>query len=332
MDSKTFKTVLAVLLNIGISIAMVLVNKYLYVKVGFPNVTLTLMHFASTFICLHFCQLYGMFPIKKVPITKIIPLSITFCGFVVLTNLSLENNSVGTYQVAKVITTPCVMLIQYYAYGQKFSMNVIFTVVSLLFYDICFLLIIIFYFRQIPIVLGVCLNFMYDLKYNTLGTMYALLGVIVTSFYQVVSSAKQYCRKDEVIFHILKFLNFFKLVGAKQKEFQMSSMQLLYYQAPISAVILIVPMLIFEPVSNITDASWELIEVVGLFSWFYVNNLFFKSAFIFTYIYFFTGCCFVFLFDGIWSQSLYLLDHWKHLSFNVSFQTAHMNSFIFIVL
>merc|ERR1712071_359765 len=203
-------------LNIGISIAMVLVNKYLYVKVGFPNVTLTLMHFASTFICLHFCQLYGMFPIKKVPITKIIPLSITFCGFVVLTNLSLENNSVGTYQVAKVITTPCVMLIQYYAYGQKFSMNVIFTV--------------------IPIVLGVCLNFMYDLKYNTLGTMYALLGVIVTSFYQV-------------------------LVGAKQKEFQMSSMQLLYYQAPISAVILIVPMLIFEPVSNITDASWELIEV-----------------------------------------------------------------------
>lgn len=215
MDSKKFKTVLVVSLNIGISIAIVLVNKWLYVKVGFPNMTLTFMHFFSTFICLHFCHLYGVFSIKKAPITKMIPLSMTFCGFVVLTNLSLQNNSVGTYQVAKVITTPCVMLIQYYWYGQKFSLNVICTV--------------------IPIILGVCLNFMYDLKYNTLGTVYALLGVVITSFYQV-------------------------LVGEKQKEFQLSSMQLLYYQAPISAVILIIPVLVFEPVSNISQGSWGLIE------------------------------------------------------------------------
>ena len=129
-DRKMFKTVTAVSLNIGISIAIVLVNKWLYVNVGFPNLTLTFLHFASTFISLHVCQKYGVFSIKPVSLTTLIPISVSFCGFVVLTNLSLQNNSVGTYQVAKVMTTPCVMLIQYYFYNQKFKFNVICTVVS----------------------------------------------------------------------------------------------------------------------------------------------------------------------------------------------------------
>lgn len=59
-----------------------------------------------------------------------IPLALCFCGFVVVTNLSLENNSVGTYQVAKVMTTPCVLLIQYYCYGKFASKATILTVVS----------------------------------------------------------------------------------------------------------------------------------------------------------------------------------------------------------
>jgi len=77
------------------------------------------------------------------------------------------------------------------------------------------------------------------LKYNILGAAYALLGVIVTSFYQV-------------------------LVGEKQKEFKMNSMQLLYYQAPISAVILIIPVLIFEPVSNLAQRSWSILEIISV--------------------------------------------------------------------
>ena len=31
------------------------------------------------------------------------------------------------------------------------------------------------------------MNFYYDIKFNVLGTIYATLGVVVTSFYQVVS-------------------------------------------------------------------------------------------------------------------------------------------------
>lgn len=129
-SKKKFKTGLAVLLNVSVSIAIVLTNKWLYTIVGFPNMTLTLMHFTSTFICLHVCQAFGVFTVKKVPMASMIPLAVCFCGFVVLTNLSLENNSVGTYQVAKVMTTPCVLLIQYYFYSKFATRATILTVVS----------------------------------------------------------------------------------------------------------------------------------------------------------------------------------------------------------
>ena len=125
-----YKTVFAVLFNIVVSLSIVIVNKYLYAHAGFPNMTLTFMHFVTTFLCLHVCQMWGMFSLKSVPILSMIPLAIAFCGFVVLTNLSLENNSVGTYQVAKVMTTPCVLLIQYYYYGKSTSRKILLTVVS----------------------------------------------------------------------------------------------------------------------------------------------------------------------------------------------------------
>ncbi|KAG8181830.1 hypothetical protein JTE90_003977 [Oedothorax gibbosus] len=74
----------------------------------------------------------------------------------------------------------------------------------------------------IPISLGVILNSAYDVKFNILGTAFAIFGVVVTSFYQV-------------------------WVGEKQREFQVNSMQLLYYQAPLSALFLLFCVPMIEP-------------------------------------------------------------------------------------
>lgn len=41
-------------------------------------------------------------------------------------------------------------------------------------------------FFQVPITLGVILNSYYDVRFNLLGTVFATLGVLVTSLYQVV--------------------------------------------------------------------------------------------------------------------------------------------------
>jgi solute carrier family 35 protein E3 len=60
------------------------------------------------------------------------PLAFAFCGFVVFTNLSLQNNTVGTYQVAKVMTTPCIILIQIFFYKKEFMLRVKLTLVSIL--------------------------------------------------------------------------------------------------------------------------------------------------------------------------------------------------------
>ena len=57
-------------------------------------------------------------------------LSITFCGFVVLTNLSLQFNTVGTYQLIKAMTTPCIIIIHTLFYGRKYSMKIKLTLVS----------------------------------------------------------------------------------------------------------------------------------------------------------------------------------------------------------
>ena len=111
------------------SIAIIQINKYIYVHYGLPNMTLVCLNFITTFIGLAICGYFGLFRIIIVPIHKMLPMSVSFCCFVVLTNLSLEYNSVGTYQCLKALTTPGVLLISIFAYKTKYSNRVKLSVV-----------------------------------------------------------------------------------------------------------------------------------------------------------------------------------------------------------
>lgn len=91
--------------------------------------TLTCIHFVTTFLGLVICQHLRVFNVKSLPILQVLPLSVTFCGFVVFTNLSLQQNTVGTYQLFKVLTTPVIIGVQSYAYGTKFSTRIKLTLV-----------------------------------------------------------------------------------------------------------------------------------------------------------------------------------------------------------
>lgn len=167
--NKRLLTVFYVTLNVIFSIAIVLLNKWLYVHTRFPNITLSMIHFIITFIGLIICEKLDVFCVKDIDIREMIAIAVTFCGFVILTNLSLAYNTVGTYQVAKMLTTPCVIMMQMIFYRKRFSLLVKLTL--------------------IPITLGVTINFYYDIQFNVLGTIYATLGVLVTSLYQVVRCA-----------------------------------------------------------------------------------------------------------------------------------------------
>jgi solute carrier family 35 protein E3 len=120
-----------IVFNILSSIVIVLLNKWVYIHVGFPNITLTLLHFLITALGLRICQWLNVFHVKIVPIREMIPLAFAFCGFVVFTNLSLQNNTIGTYQIAKVMTTPCIIAIQMYSYNKHFTIPVKLTLVSM---------------------------------------------------------------------------------------------------------------------------------------------------------------------------------------------------------
>eukprot|EP00128_Syssomonas_multiformis_P018594 Colp12_sorted_trinity150504_noHs@7620 len=192
---KVNPTPFYMVLNASSSIAIVLINKQVFSVYDFTfGTTLTFIHFVLTFIGLQICAWTNLFTPKRVDIRKVLPLSASFCGFVVLTNISLSLNSVGFYQLAKVMTTPCIVFIQSVFYGEKLEWK---KKASL-----------------VPILVGVCLNSVYDVQLNFLGTVYAAAAVVVTSLYQV-------------------------WVGQRQKDLGLNSMQLLYYQAPLSAAMLI---------------------------------------------------------------------------------------------
>jgi len=52
------------------------------------------------------------------------------------------------------------------------------------------------------------------------------------------------------------------MINRKQKEFQMDPMQLLFYQAPLSAVMLLIVVPILEPVGQTFTHNWSLLDIV----------------------------------------------------------------------
>ena len=185
--------------NILSSIGIIFLNKYIFSHCQIKTMTLTAMQMAFTSLGLFICLKMKTFIRKSVPIIKVLPIAISFCAFVVFTNLSLEYNTIGTYQLFKVLTTPVVAYISWQFYKTYYSRLVILTLV--------------------PVIIGVCTHSVNDIKLTLLGTITASIGVISASLYQV-------------------------WVGERLKELEMNSQQLLFYQAPLSAMLL-VPFIFF---------------------------------------------------------------------------------------
>jgi len=194
---------LYMLMNLASSISIVLLNKWVYHHFLFNYGTvLTFLHFFTTWLGLLVSSwLFGLFEIKKLPVLEVAPLALLFCGFVVLTNLSLQYNSVGFYQLAKVMTTPVIICIQAIFFQTRYSLNVILSLGL--------------------VVCGVILASVSDVQLNLTGSLFAASGVLVTSCYQI-------------------------FVGRKQKSLNVNSMQLLVYQAPVAALMLLFIAPIFD--------------------------------------------------------------------------------------
>ena len=83
----------------------------------------------------------------------------------VLSNMSLKANTVGTYQALKCLADPLFVVIQYTFYNKKYTLPVILTL--------------------IPMMAGIVMNSWFDIEFSPLGTTYALAAVVVTAVYTV---------------------------------------------------------------------------------------------------------------------------------------------------
>jgi len=131
MAVSSVQVAFGVMTNILSAISIVFLNKMIYVSYSFPSMTLTLVHFIITSLALHICAWLDVFAPKRVALTSVLPLACSFCGFVVFTNLSLQYNTVGTYQLAKAMTTPVILFIQTTFYSKPTSISIILTTVSI---------------------------------------------------------------------------------------------------------------------------------------------------------------------------------------------------------
>ncbi|CAM4769553.1 unnamed protein product [Rotaria magnacalcarata] len=216
-------------INFVSSILVINLAKWIYVKHHFPNLTLTTINFFVTFLLLLGCMQAKLFTYVKLPIFNMIPVSICFGGFIAFSNLSLQYNTVGTYQLIKLQVTPTVMIISWLFFKAHYSLPIVISF--------------------IPVFIGTLISTYYDLQLNVFGLFCALISVMFTAFYQI-------------------------LVEYYQKAYNCDSLQLLFYQAPLSGLMLLFFLPFFEPISDLgkfmTYDMMFLISLCGMVA-FFVN-------------------------------------------------------------
>ncbi|CAF3489738.1 unnamed protein product [Rotaria sp. Silwood1] len=201
-----FWSIFIFLINFISSILVINLSKWIYVKHHFPNLTLTTISFFISFFLLLLCLQAKLFTYIRLPILKMIPVSICFGGFIAFSNLSLQYNTVGTYQLIKLQVTPTVMLISWLFFKAHYPIPI--------------------FLSFIPVLIGTLISTYYDLQFNTFGLFCALTSVSFTAIYQI-------------------------LVEHYQKVYNCDALQLLFYQAPLSGLLLLFVVPFFEPLSNL---------------------------------------------------------------------------------
>ena len=211
------------------------------------QLTFAAFHFFITWLTLFTLSRprFAMFVPRRVAIKEIIPLAIAMALNVILPNLSLAFSTVTFYQVARILLTPMVALMNYVLYKSTLPRNAIYAL--------------------IPACLGVGMVSYYDslptkdanVKTTSgLGVIFAFSGIFASSLYTV-------------------------WISSYHKKLQMNSMQLLFNQAPLAAFMLlyVIPFVDTFPVwTEVPVNRWIMILMVCYTRFQYAILLFSSTA------------------------------------------------------
>ena len=214
-------------------LAQVFTNKAIFSdpSLKLAQLTFAAFHFFITWLTLFTLSRprFAMFVPRRVAIKEIIPLAVAMALNVILPNLSLAFSTVTFYQVARILLTPMVALMNYVLYKSTLPRNAIYALV--------------------PACLGVAMVSYYDSlpsddtnvkTTSSLGVIFAFSGIFASSLYTV-------------------------WISSYHKKLQMNSMQLLFNQAPLAAFMLlyVIPFVDTFPVwTEVPVNRWVMIMMV----------------------------------------------------------------------
>lgn len=199
------------------------------------QLTFAAFHFFITWLTLFTLSRprFAFFVPRRTSIREIAPLSVAMALNVILPNLSLAFSTVTFYQVARILLTPTVAMMNYVLYKSKLPTNAVLALIPA-----CAGVGMVSYYDSLPTK---------DANVKTtsgLGVIFAFAGIFASSLYTV-------------------------WIASYHRKLQMSSMQLLFNQAPVSAFLLlyVIPFADTFPVwTQVPFNRWVMILASGFFA------------------------------------------------------------------
>jgi len=155
-----------IFLSIFSSVFLILVNKSIMVRLGVPfAMSLTAAHMGFAAVAMRLAAVMGIVTPKSMPFNISLQTAATGVASIAFMNLSLMTNSVGSYQMFKLMVIPTVVCIETYQGTKQYSNKVKAVLVI--------------------IVGGVGLATVADASMNLVGFIFGVLGVLSTGQFQI---------------------------------------------------------------------------------------------------------------------------------------------------
>ncbi|KAI1190564.1 integral membrane protein [Nemania serpens] len=226
-----------IVVNTLATIGIVFTNKAIFSdpSLKLAQLSFAAFHFFMTWLLLYTLSrpYFAYFVPRRTTIWEVIPLSVAMSLNVILPNLSLAYSSITFYQIARILLTPTVATMDFFLYHTVLPINAIMAL--------------------IPACVGVGMVSYYDSlstddvnvkTTSSLGVIFAFSGIFASSLYTV-------------------------WIKSYQRKLQISSMQLLLNQAPVSAFLLlyVIPFVdTFPTWSQVPLNRWLMILMSGMFA------------------------------------------------------------------
>ncbi|XP_039146269.1 nucleotide-sugar uncharacterized transporter 2 isoform X2 [Dioscorea cayenensis subsp. rotundata] len=166
----------ALTFNFMVAVGIIMANKLVMGRVGFNfPVALSLIHYATAWLLMAILKGLSMLPAsppsKSTPFSSLFALGVVMSFSTGLANISLNHNSVGFYQMAKIAVTPTIVLAEFILFRKKVSIQKVLalTVVSI----------------------GVAVATVTDLQLNFFGACVALAWIVPSAINKILWSNLQ---------------------------------------------------------------------------------------------------------------------------------------------